>query len=299
VNDASANPCPVDARPAPGSRLQREREKRGWSIVEAAERMHLDPWAIEALEANRFDSVGPSVFAKGHLRQYAIILGVPAGEVLAEYESFRQGSTAPPPTAPKEAVPAMPQIAPAAPLSKLLVPIGGGAIAVAVLAGVLLAWKPWRPAPTLDPAPVPSTGAAGASLAQDSVESEPQPAMVSGGVGTPAANAADQPVAAGTAASTANVQGTGRARLRMSFSADSWVEVREAGGAMVYRGKGAANSVKVVTGIAPLTIYLGYVSGVQLEINSRAVAIGPQFVHGDVAKFDAGADGVLRRSPRT
>jgi hypothetical protein len=34
---------------------------------------------------------------------------------------------------------------------------------------------------------------------------------------------------------------------------------------------------------------------VQLEINDRAVAIGPQFVNGDVARFEAGADGVLRR----
>jgi hypothetical protein len=36
---------------------------------------------------------------------------------------------------------------------------------------------------------------------------------------------------------------------------------------------------------------------VQLEVNDRAVAIGPQFVSGDVARFEAGADGVLRRDP--
>ncbi len=42
-------------------------------------------------------------------------------------------------------------------------------------------------------------------------------------------------------------------------------------------------------------MYLGFASGVQLEINDRAVAIGPQFVAGDVARFEAGADGVLRR----
>jgi len=44
-----------------------------------------------------------------------------------------------------------------------------------------------------------------------------------------------------------------------------------------------------------MRVYLGYASGVQLEINNRAVAIGPQFVSGDVARFEAGADGVLRR----
>jgi hypothetical protein len=37
---------------------------------------------------------------------------------------------------------------------------------------------------------------------------------------------------------------------------------------------------------------------VQLEINDRAVAIGPQFFAGDVARFEAGADGVLRRDSR-
>jgi hypothetical protein len=46
-------------------------------------------------------------------------------------------------------------------------------------------------------------------------------------------------------------------------------------------------------------VYLGFASGVQLEINNRAVAIGPQFVAGDVARFEAGADGVLRRDPRS
>ena len=55
---------------------------------------------------------------------------------------------------------------------------------------------------------------------------------------------------------------------------------------------------EVVAGPAPLSVYLGEVSGVQLEINNHAVAIGPQFVRGDVARFEAGADGVLRRGPR-
>ena len=68
---------------------------------------------------------------------------------------------------------------------------------------------------------------------------------------------------------------------------------RRAGGS--YAGNGRANSVKTIAGIAPLRVYLGFASGVQLQLNDRAVAIGPQFVTGDVARFEAGADGVLRR----
>ena len=55
----------------------------------------------------------------------------------------------------------------------------------------------------------------------------------------------------------------------------------------------------ICTGAAPLNVYLGSVSGVQLENNNHAVAIGPQFVRGEKARFVAGADGVLRRVPRT
>jgi hypothetical protein len=44
-----------------------------------------------------------------------------------------------------------------------------------------------------------------------------------------------------------------------------------------------------------MKVYLGFASGVQLEVNNHVVAIGPQFVSGDVAHFEAGADGVLRR----
>jgi hypothetical protein len=88
--------------------------------------------------------------------------------------------------------------------------------------------------------------------------------------------------------------GHGPTRLRLSFSAESWVDVHDADGKRVYSGYGRANSVKSLAGDGPLKVYLGYASGVQLEINERAVAIASPFVHGDVARFQAGADGVLR-----
>ena len=95
--------------------------------------------------------------------------------------------------------------------------------------------------------------------------------------------------------SEAALPGAGRARLRLSFSADSWVDVRDAAGKRAFAGNGLANSVKVISGVAPMRVYLRAGSGVALEINDRAVAIGPQFFAGDVARFEAGADGVLRR----
>ena len=106
------------------------------------------------------------------------------------------------------------------------------------------------------------------------------------------------PAAAATPAGPVELTpGVGRAQLRLSFSADSRVSVYDYTGKPVFTGNGRANSVKTLSGMAPFRVYLGFASGVQLQVNDRAVAIGPQFVSGDVARFEAGADGVLRRDP--
>ncbi|HWJ36505.1 MAG TPA: RodZ domain-containing protein [Steroidobacteraceae bacterium] len=112
-----------------------------------------------------------------------------------------------------------------------------------------------------------------------------------------ASNAAASGVAV-SASDAASTAGLGRARLRLSFSADSWVDVRDATGRRLFAGNGRANSVKTIAGDAPMKVYLGFASGVQLEVNNHVVAIGPQFLAGDVARFEAGADGVLRRDAR-
>jgi cytoskeleton protein RodZ len=91
--------------------------------------------------------------------------------------------------------------------------------------------------------------------------------------------------------------GVGKARLRLSFSADSWVDIQDYSGKRVFQGNGRANSVKTVAGMAPFRVYLRSAGGVQLQLNDRAIAIGRQFISGDEARFEAGADGVLRREP--
>jgi cytoskeleton protein RodZ len=111
----------------------------------------------------------------------------------------------------------------------------------------------------------------------------------------PASATGSRRTAPATAAAAAPTAGAGRARLRLSFSADSWVEVHDAAGKSLFAGKGRANSVKTIAGAAPMKVYLGFANGVQVQLNNHVVAIGPQFVAGDAARFEAGADGVLRR----
>jgi cytoskeleton protein RodZ len=190
-----------------------------------------------------------------------------------------------------------------------------GSLAAVVAIALVLWWHPWHPRakPPASSVPVASVTQPASPIASDSDSSitssaaAPSPGLSGAGdsgpaaTPTPAASASmtsgrESTAATGTdTAAAAPAAGAGRARLRLSFSADSWVDVRDADGKRTFAGNGVANSVKTVSGLAPMHVYLGFGSGVQLEINNRAVAIGPQFFAGDVARFEAGADGVLRR----
>jgi cytoskeleton protein RodZ len=287
-----------------GPRLKAERERRGLSSQKAADELHLDGWIIDALEAEDYLRIGPSVYAKGHLKRYAALLGLPAAEIMAGYESRAQAPKAPPP---QPATVRLRTDAPAA--GNLPWP---GLLSVAVL-GLLIVgvfwWKPWHPhgtGPARGETPETNPSAAAADSATPTASTPPAPppadspaaptAMTPATLATPLASTAPPvPAARAVSPETDAAAGAGRARLRLSFSADSWVEVHDAAGRRAFAGNGRANSVKTIAGIAPMRVYLGFASGVQLEINDRAVAIGPQFLAGDVAHFEAGADGVLRR----
>ena len=290
----------------PGSKLKAERERRGLSAQKAADELHLDRWVIDALEADDYKRIGPTVYAKGHLKKYAALLGLPAAEILAGYESRPPGPVEPTSAGPsmllstRDEGPAFGNWSPTQ--------IVGCLIAALLLAGVLW-WRPWhqRAKAPLSSAPVAAASVSAASAADATTESgagstaAESPAMAKETAAAPVGTAAIDGGAAGPASADAAAvppPGAGRARLRMSFSADSWVDVHDANGRRTFAGNGLANSVKTIAGAAPLRVYLGFGSGVQLEINDRAVAIGPQFFAGDVARFEAGADGVLRRDSR-
>jgi cytoskeleton protein RodZ len=302
----------TDPSATTGPRLKAERERRGLSSQKAADELHLDGWVIDALEADDYERIGPSVYAKGHLKRYAALLGLPTAEIMAGYESRAQ---APRPPASQPANVRLRTDAPA--VSELPWPSIVGAVAAVLLVAGVFWWKPWHhrgAAPVAGESLAAHPSAASADSAAESAVAvvpsadasptmslpaapSPLPSSVpltppTGAVATLTARAAPSSESDATA-------GVGRARLRLSFSADSWVDVHDAAGRRVFAGNGRANSVRTITGIAPMRVYLGFASGVQLEINNRAIAIGPQFMAGDVARFEAGADGVLRRDSRS
>ncbi len=72
---------------SPGARLRVAREARGLSIEEVSDRLRLNAALVLAMEQDRLALLGPPVFARGHLRNYAALIGVPEKEVMAACEA--------------------------------------------------------------------------------------------------------------------------------------------------------------------------------------------------------------------
>jgi len=69
---------------SPGARLRAAREARGLSIEDVAERLRLSAALVLAMEQDRLALLGPPVFARGHLRNYAVLVGAPEQEIMAD-----------------------------------------------------------------------------------------------------------------------------------------------------------------------------------------------------------------------
>jgi cytoskeleton protein RodZ len=76
-----------DQRCGIGARLRAGREKAGYTLLQAAEKLHIDPRMLEALESERFDLFGAKVYVRGYLRNYAELVGERFHELLELLEA--------------------------------------------------------------------------------------------------------------------------------------------------------------------------------------------------------------------
>jgi transcriptional regulator with XRE-family HTH domain len=82
--------------PVGGERLKKARREHDISVRDVAKELHLDEYKVRALEKNEFDVLGAPVFAKGHLRKYAELVGVDTDDVMTDYYQMNRSAAAPP-----------------------------------------------------------------------------------------------------------------------------------------------------------------------------------------------------------
>lgn len=296
----------------PGKLLRDERSRRGLSVQQAADDLHLDTKLIQALEANDFQALGPPVYAKGHLRKYATLLGLAPEVVLASYHQLADEPVAPA-FVPLATAPLRPQrrvswVVPAVVATLVLGAVlawtlqgrsrSGDAADVADVGGASTPLETTEldapgpaTAPLTTPMTAPTTAPTTASKTAPMTTTTAPPPVVAPVKQSPAVVAQpDVPTEATRVRTTAAAEGT--VTLRLQFAAASWVEVYDAAGQRLMFGIGQPGQTRTLSGIAPLKVNLGLAAAVNAEVNARAIAI-PRRAGKDAARFVVAADGTV------
>lgn len=277
----------------PGQLLRNAREQLGWTREQVASRIHLRLTLIAAIESDTYDKHTSHTFIRGYLRTYAKLVGIPEETILAAYDKL--GLT-PPDNIDMQSFSRRSRQQ--ANDSRLKVVTW---LVILVLIALSVAWW-WQstarrsagdealaatemgatsntPSATVppavdvaDPVAAPATSAAAATSADPVVSAaattlpvDASSAVATTAVATSAATAT-QPAADAAASEPAKVP-----QLKMSFTADCWLDVKDAKGKTLFSGLKKANDELVLEGPEPLKFIIGAPMAVNIEYQGKSI----------------------------
>lgn len=238
--------------PRGGERLAEARREQQISVLEVAKELHLDEPKVRALERNDFEMLGAPVFAKGHLKKYASLVGVDADDVLADYYKMTRQETMPPVVVGRRR--ARQELSPGPWIAVII---------VIVVAAASYWWfavysnSPEATAPQSTPVEPQNSASARPLRAEPETEislPEPEPVAV-------------EPEAA--PAMVATEVDDGSVRLTLSFSGECWTEVSDATGRRLFFDMGRSGQSFELSGVAPFAVLFGNVDNVSLQVDGN------------------------------
>ncbi|MFM4727513.1 RodZ domain-containing protein [Aeromonas caviae] len=284
----------------PGQLLRNAREQLGWTREQVASRIHLRLTLIAAIEADTYDKHTSHTFIRGYLRAYAKLVGIPEETILAAYEKL--GLT-PPDNIDMQSFSRRSRQQ--ANDSRLKVVTW---LVILVLIGLSVAWW-WQSTarrsagddalaatemsatvntPEANVAPAVEVAEPVLPAASDAVSTQ---VVVSGATATLPVVATDASAAVPTdvsgAVSTAESTTTEPAKapqLKMSFTADCWLDVKDANRKTLFSGLKKANDELVLEGPEPLRFIIGAPMAVNLEYQGKSFDMS-RYNNGRTARF--------------
>jgi cytoskeleton protein RodZ len=281
----------------PGQWLQQERERQGRTVQQVATELRLGVNIVEAIESNRFAVLSASVFARGHLRNYANLLGVSPERALELYQALsdRPRDADPVPVIHRDSEPSIPMSPDSKERKSLSLPpmqwLVIGMVAAVLVAILLVGWLRRDVTPSVPE--TTSSQTVDPTVAQVELPA-PTDAVVpsSGAIPTTESTPNNAPPAAQARNSTALSRG--KMKLRFVFSGESWVEVYDARGNRMLYDVGSAGQSRSVDIEPPAQVVLGLASAVVTEVNGREVAVPPRRIANQVARYTVAADGSVQ-----
>ncbi len=251
-----------------GAQLRRAREERGLSIENVSHAIKLAPRQVEAIEADDFGQLMSPTYVRGFIRNYASLIGLDAKALLARLD--------------QQHVRATPQLVEQANVG-VAMPIRSGqrrwllplvALSVPLLAAlVLYVWFEFWPADAAPATDLPATDSTVVEAVPPSVaQPEPGPAEATAPVEPVLQSAANMAVDSAPVADAAIIEPVparlpGQKELVFSFTADSWVEIRDGADAIILSELNRAGSSRTVNASFPISVVIGNAHAVTLKVD--------------------------------
>ena len=264
------------AGPRGGERLADARRALQISALEVAKELHLDEAKVRALERNEFDVLGAAVFAKGHLRKYAQLVGVDPDDVYADYYQLTRSESMPPVVVGR---------------SRMRQEVSPGPWIAAIIVILVAAISYWWFAIESGTAIVPETSLEEAMpVEQSEILAEPreQTAELTTAQADEEMVADDiqsEPVASQLLPEPVAGLADGEIRLSLSFSGDCWTEVGDATGRRLFYELGHSGRTVELTGRAPLAVLLGNSENVDVRVNGNEYPVSPSIAGSRTARL--------------
>ncbi|MCE5181934.1 MAG: DUF4115 domain-containing protein [Betaproteobacteria bacterium] len=282
-----------------GRTLAEARERSGLAVADVARQLRLSTRQIEALEANDHSNLPGDTFRRGFIRNYAKLLQIDPEPLLENLQSAQPQTQA-------IAVPMgrvefggrrrlMPfgDNSSRMPLPKLALVIGVVVFVLILGAYELLQEHPAKTesaaksgGETTMALSLPQPGAQNEEASHntpventDSVPKAPSPAATTNGAATvpvaaiPVAPTAQAPTAPSVSAPVA--VSAGGQNLQFVFDGDSWVEVKDKSGKVIFYQLNAKGSQQSVRGTPPFSLVVGNASKVRVSYNDKSVDLAP------------------------
>lgn len=269
----------AEARDAEGSfgrALAAAREARGLTQEDVAVQLRLQRRQVKAIEEEDLAALPVGPFVRGYVRNFARLVDLPAEPLLSllnaklrPTEPLRAQADGSQAVSPIQRVPGEPRSGPW---------VLGGAVAVLVVLAAFGWWamRTQRQAPA---APAPAEPAVRASPETLPAASAVPPAEAPAAAAAPSTSPADRPVEAAPAEARSSTT------LRLHFRERSWVEIRQADGAVLLSQNNPAGTVQTIDGVPPYALVIGNASKVDLEFGGKPVDLATSTSRGDVARL--------------
>ena len=281
-------------QPSFGTRLRAAREVRGLDLETCASTLKLPTRVLRKLELDQHDDIDSKIYLGSYIAKYGHYLGINDASIQVEVDRIRQIE------APLVATGGISH-------SRFLLDRYATAATYLVLTLVIAVPTVWFGVrSTLDRdlshlAPLDATPVAQQDVSGSTGQTHPgSHALLAPQSVTTAVTDADQPLMASmapfpnlssdnslilTKPAVAVVDaGRGRHSLDLTLTASSWVEVIQADGTRLEYGLLPAGSHEVYHSDQPLDVRIGNVSGAQVQIDGKSVALD-DFRHANVAHF--------------